>query len=1342
MKKKYIPILTFISILLINVSASFAKERPYFIRMGVEAGLAQNTVYCILQDRQGFMWFGTKDGLSRYDGCQFENYRNDKNDSCSIGNNCIRTLFQDADDRIWIGTDAGVSIYYPKKDCFESFDIKTKDGEKIEKEVNDIKQDKTGTYWFAVDWQGIFSYNPAKEELLYHKLNAIVNTWCICVDDENNVWIGTHGGGLNCFNREKQQFEKVDYSSNKEGRKKEDDIYRIFQGNYNDLLITTANSGAKRFNPTSKEVRSFLSLKDPNSLFIRDVVRKSNQELWFATGAGVCIYNTVEKKTTFLRNNVLDPYSLSDNAVYSVYKDKEGGVWVGTYFGGINYYPPQYSAFDKYYPISSLDKSNTLFGRRIREFQLAQDGCIWIGTEDGGLNLYNPNTDTFEHYLPNKKPGSISYNNVHGLLIDDDLLWVGTYSRGLDVMSLKTKKVIAHYEKTDAENSLCDNRIFSIYKDHSGRIWIGTLYGLCYYNPDGDDFIRVSSLGDIFVNDILQTKDGMIWVGSLGKGLYQFNPNNKKWTSFKNDPKDPTSLSHNKVISLFEDSGRILWITTEGGGLCKYNPEKKNFTSFTTAEGLPNNVVYKIVEDNLSNLWFTTNQGIVCMNTSDYSIKRYTRSDGLLSNQFNYKSGIRVSNGDIYFGGLKGFVKFNPALFVSNKHAPSVYIVDFELLNATVKPREEGSPLKYSIAFTREIELKHNQSTFSFSFVSLSYVAPEKNRYAYILDGFDEDWISPSKIQKASYSNVPPGEYTFKVKASNNDGVWSDEIRSIRIRILPPFYKTIWAYIFYAVIAISFIISVFVFYSNKIRKKNERRKEIFENEKSKEIYDAKIAFFTTITHEIRTPLSLIKGPLEYLIRTEMGDAERKEYLNVMERNTNRLLDLSNQLLDFRKTEQKGLRLNFTSIDIKQLVNDIYTCFNVNSIMKGVDFEVDMSIDAFCADVDKEALTKIISNLLDNATKYTKSEINLSIKKEMDFFQITISNDGNKLRVNQQEKIFEPFYQVTDGHSEQILKGVGLGLPLARSLAELHGGSLTYIDSEDQYNRFKLILPISQSISVEITPQKIETTLDISPKSSLDIDLKDKEKHAILVVEDDEELRIFLCKQLKLHYMVFSATNGKQALDILDNRKIDLIITDIVMPVMGGLQLCKEIKSNIDYSHIPIVMLTAKTNLQSEIDGLEAGTDAYVKKPFSIEHLFAQISNLLSNRRKLRETFVNSPFVKTKSIASSKADENFLKEVTQLIHENISDIQFNVVALANALNMSRSSLHRKIKGISELTPNEFILLVKLKKAAECIVEGCRINEVCFIVGFNSPSYFSKVFKKQFGLSPTEWYDNLK
>lgn len=1328
----FAPVLTFI----ICIMPAMANQNPYFIRLGAEDGLAQNTVYCILQDDRGFMWFGTKDGLSRYDGYQFRNYRNDKKDPKSIGNNCIRSLFQDIDGKIWIGTDVGAYIYHPDKDVFEYFNIKTKEGIKIEKEVNDIKQDRDGVYWFAVDWQGIFAYNPAKKELQFYELKAVVNAWCIHIDKDNRVWIGTHGGGLNCFNKELQRFEKAEYTSPNQIDTNNDDIYRIFQDNYNDLLITTANNGVKSLNLVTNTIKQFLPGQNYTSLFVRDVIRKSDNEIWFATGGGVCVLDVVKKEIWFLQHSHFDPYSLSDNAVYSIYKDREGGIWVGTYFGGVNYYPYQYTPFNKYYPIETRESRHTLIGRRIREFQLDRDGGIWIGTEDGGLSLFDSRTNTFENFLPDGKPGSISFNNIHGLLVDNDKLWIGTYNHGLDIMDLKTKKIIKHYEKSNKVNSLPDNSVFAIYKDHSGRVWIGTIYGLCYYNPENDDFTRVLSLGSIFINDILQTKDGMIWVASLGKGLYRYNPGNNEWTEFKNDPENPASISHNKIISLFEDSQTNLWVTTEGGGLCKYNPVSESFTSFTTSEGLPNNVVYKIVEDNHSNLWFTTNQGVVCMNINDYTIKLFTKSDGLLSNQFNYKSGIKDKNGYLYFGGLDGFVSFDPTSFISNKIPPPVYIVQFELFNTIVKPAESGSPLKNAIESTKKIELKHNQSTFSFSFAALSYVAPEKNQYAYMLEGFDDDWIYPGKLQKAGYSNIPPGKYVFKVKASNHNEIWSDKITSIEIHIRPPFYLTIWAYAIYFIIFILSLALLFIGYRNRIIKKNKRRQEIFENEKSREIYNAKIAFFTNITHEIRTPLSLIKGPLEYIIKEKISTSERDEYLKVIERNTNRLLDLSNQLLDFRKTEQENFRLNFTSTDIPLLIKDTYMRFDTTVLNRSIIFKMDLPSESFYADVDKEALTKILSNLFSNAIKYAKSEIKLSLIKEENYFQISISNNGTKIDESLYERIFEPFYQIENNSDEHIISGTGLGLPLARSLAELHNGTLSCIHQFDGFNCFRLILPVNQAISVQLKRNDI---LENPTNELLDIKSETDKltKHTMLIVEDDEDFRAFLYNQLKRYYKIYKANNGAEALKVLKDKQIDVIISDITMPLMDGFQLCKEVKSNLDYSHIPIILLTARTNLQSKIEGLDVGADAYVEKPFSMEHILAQLSNLLSNRNNLKEAFINSPLVKIRSIASTKADEDFLRDVTEVIHKNIADTQFNIDMLANALNMSRSSLHRKIKGISELTPNDFILLVKLKKAAAFIQEGARVNEVCFLVGFNSPSYFSKAFKKQFGVSPTEW-----
>ena len=1313
-----------------------AKNTPYFVRLGVENGLAKNTVYCILQDRQGFMWFGTKDGLSRYDGYQFRNYRYEKGNPNSIGNNCIRSLSQDLDGKIWVGTDMGAYIYDPNKDDFEHFGVQTKDGIKIEKEVNDIKQDQSGIYWFAVDWQGVFSYNPKNKELVFHNLNTIVNAWCIYIDKENRVWIGTHGGGASYYDVAKGRFKKASNLFRNSIDKNEDDVYRIFQDNYNDLIITTANAGVKRLNLTNNTLQQILPLSNLSSLFIRDAIRKSDTELWFATGNGICIYDSKDENVSFLTHSYFDLYSLSDNAIYSICKDREGGVWVGTYFGGVNYYPYQYTPFNKYYPIMDKEDDKTVRGRRIREFELATNGRIWIGTEDEGLNLFDPQKKSFEHFYPDGSPASISFNNVHGLLADGDKLWIGTYSHGLNIMDVNTKKVIKRYVTTKDTNSISDNSIFAIYKDHSQRIWIGTLYGLCYYNPASGDFTRVSSLGNIFVNDILQTKDGLIWVGTLGGGLYRFNPDSNEWKIFKNDSEDLTSLSHNKVISLFEDSKSTLWVTTEGGGVCKYNKDKANFTSYTTSNGLPNNVVYSIVEDNNSNLWMTTNLGIACMSMIDYTIKQYTKSDGLLSNQFNYKSGIKDASGNIYFGGLEGFISFNPAFFIANQHEPTVYITQFELFNSVVKLGDKDSPLKVAIEHTKRIDLSSHQSTFSFSFAALSYVAPEKNEYAYMLEGFDKDWIYTNKIPKASYSNIPSGKYTFKVKATNNNGIWNNTATSIDIYIHSPFYKTTIAYIVYLIIIAGGFTFFFISYKKKMAKKNKRMQEKLQQTTANEIHNAKIEFFTNITHEIRTPLSLIKGPLEYIIKEKVNPIERNEYLTVIEKNVNRLLDLSNQLLDFRKTEQAGSRLNFTVIDITELINDVYDRFSPSIIRQNLKFEMNLPSGTFFADVNKETLIKILSNLFNNALKYAKSDIRLKMEISPESFQITICNDGSIIKDYQREKIFEPFFQIDNRDHGKLISGTGLGLPLARSLAELHRGSLVYKIVDTDLNGFQLTLPIKQETAIKLKNNLyFEETNSIPINSGKDLNIFTK--YSILIVEDDEDLKTFLYNQLKSHYNTYKSTNGKEALEILDNHHVDAIVSDIAMPLMDGLQLCQEIKSNVDYSHIPVILLTAKTALMSRIEGLDAGADAYIEKPFSMEYLLAQIANLISNRNKLKEIFIHSPLVKVRSIALTKADEIFLKEATEIIHKYISDAQFNIDKLANHLNMSRSSLHRKIKAVLELTPNEFIQLVKLKNAAELIKEGGRVNEVCFIVGFSSPSYFSKVFKKQFGVSPSEW-----
>lgn len=645
------------------------------------------------------------------------------------------------------------------------------------------------------------------------------------------------------------------------------------------------------------------------------------------------------------------------------------------------------------------------------------------------------------------------------------------------------------------------------------------------------------------------------------------------------------------------------------------------------------------------------------------------------------------------------------------------------------------------MTYTREINLKYNQNSFAFRFAALCYAAPEENYLSYTLKGFDKEWYSTTKSSTASYTNLKPGDYTFCVKTANAKGEWSNDIKSIHIHIAPPFWKSPWAYLLYFILSAAGIGYIFYRFRKQITDKQRRQLEILEAEKEKEIYHAKIDFFTNIAHEIRTPLTLIKGPLENILHKENIDRNTiRENLDVMERNTLRLLDLTNQLLDFRKTETKGFRLNFMDCNISQLIRDTYIRFNPAAQQNGLKFQTDLPEQDFNAPVDKEALTKILSNLFNNAVKYATSSIHVSLippcgMKEPGYFSIMVSNDGHPIPHDMQEKIFQPFVQIKQTSGGQRTAGTGIGLPLARSLAELHKGKLYLKDREEIC--FCVELPVDQEKAIQL--QKDST---ISQTGNMQTVIRQHSTNiCILVVEDDPEMQNFICAQLETVYCVIRASNGKEALQVLSEKTISLIVSDVMMPEMDGFELCHTLKTDIEHSHIPIILLTAKVTMQSKIEGIELGADDYIEKPFSTEYLLARIANLLSNQDKLRHAFTSSPFVNAKTIALSKADENFLDKLIEVIQKNISEPDFNVDILAEKMNMSRSSLHRKIKGIAQITPNEFIQLERLKMAAQLIQSGeYRINEVCYIVGFNSSSYFAKCFQKQFGVLPKDFCKN--
>ena len=666
------------------------------------------------------------------------------------------------------------------------------------------------------------------------------------------------------------------------------------------------------------------------------------------------------------------------------------------------------------------------------------------------------------------------------------------------------------------------------------------------------------------------------------------------------------------------------------------------------------------------------------------------------------------------------------------------------LFGKEVYPGDPSSPLKKSINFLDELVLQPDQNSFSFRVAALDFQAPRMNQIMYKLDGFDDEWLPVGESPVVSYSNLWYGNYTFRVKASNSDGVWNENEVSLIVRILPPFYLTIWAYCVYVLLIIGCSLYAVWYFKQRSNYKHRRQMEKFEQEKEREIYHAKIDFFTNVAHEIRTPLTLIKGPLENIILKKKVDAETREDLNIMKQNTERLLNLTNQLLDFRKTESQGFRLNFAKCNITEVLKETHLRFTSLAKQKGLEFTLQLPETDFYAHVNQEAFTKIISNLLNNAVKYSEHYIHVSLEvtegDESNVFRIRTVNDGVIIPREMREEIFQPFVRFNEREDGKVTTGTGIGLALSRSLAELHQGTLA-MGEEENSNTFCLTLPIVQDMTITLTP---ETKAEPEPVSEVPVEVEQGEKKdnrpTVLVVEDNPDMRAFVVRQLSKEYAVLSAVNGAEALKMLDGNYVNLVVSDVVMPVMDGFELCKTIKSDLNYSHIPVILLTAKTNIQSKIEGMELGADAYIEKPFSVEYLQACASNLIQNREKLRRTFAQSPFVAANTMALTKADEDFIKRLNEVILANLNNPEFSMDDIADSLNMSRSNFYRKIKGVLDLSPNEYLRLERLKKAAQLLKEGeGRVTEICYMVGFNSPSYFAKCFQKQFGVLPKDFVD---
>lgn len=1308
-----------------SVAAKQNASNYYFSHITGEDGLSQSNIKSIVQDSYGFMWFGTKNGLNRYDGSSIRTI--DCDDYVSgKGNHNISALFEDDKKNLWVGTDKGVFVYDPISEVFLSLDVVSNDGLQITNWISEIQSDHAGNIWIISPTQGVFRYNNDK---MYHYYITDVedynskNPQCMCVRENGEVWVGTNHSGLYRYDQDTDSFTQ--YISDKNGNHlRDDNIYAICE--YGDCIAVAVHEGQlKKYNIVTNTL-CLVNAPEVHYSLLRDIACYDNQELWVATQVGLFVIDESKNKVTHITENPMHPYGLSDKAVCVIYKDREDGMWLGTFFGGINYCPRSILPFEKYVP---LNDGKSLSSKRIRELVEDHDGNIWIGTEDEGINKLSVQTGIIQPMGADFMAKNNCLNTL-AMLANGDELWCGSFKRGLCTMQLSSG-TMKYYSAEDL--NLDEASVYALYKDSKNRIWLGSARGVYMAEPGEYVFKKLDKLGYYWIVDILEDKEGTLWFASLGQGLCRYDIDLDEFTFYVNEGGNPNSLSSNTVSSIMQDSKGYIWLSTDRGGICRYDKVNDTFVSYSIKDGLPDDVAYEILEDDKGNMWFGTNRGLVKFNPVTLDIRVYTKSEGLLGNQFNYKSALKGSDGKFYFGGVDGLIAFDPSQKVEYEYAPPLYITSLRVYDKELNVHDENSPLDKNIIFTNRVVLPYDQSTISLDFVALSFSSPEGNRYMYKMDNLDKQWIKAGSNHNITYSKLPPGEYRFKVKVVNVDTDWKEVATYMDIIILPPWWQSPIAYFIYLLLFVFCLSYGFYWYKCRKDRQMAENQKLFEVEKEKELYIAKVDFFTEIAHEIRTPLTLINGPLDTILEMDIKEPKIIHNLQVIAQNTKRLLELTRQLLDFRKVGANKFVMDFIWVDIKQMLEATISRFEPTITKQHKSISLSSNVDDFKAAVDKEAVTKILSNLLNNALKYSTSSIRVDLTKSDETFSICIESDGNKIPADLSQRIFEPFYQINK--KDERSSGAGMGLPLARSLAELHQGEL-YLDTETEWNRFVLTLPLNQEkvIHLENYPVQDECVhLEASEAGNTEI-----KEYTILLVEDNVAVQAFITEKLQDDFMVVTAANGLEAMDILKRQSVDIVVSDMTMPEMDGMELCKSIKSDIELSHIPFVFLTAKNDLDSKINGLKAGAEAYVEKPFSYYYLRTQILTLLSNRRKERAAFSKHPFFPVHDIKMNKADEEFMNKLIDSIYANITDDNFSVERLAEILCMSRSSLLRKIKALSNLSAVDFIKLMRLKKAAELIQDGrYRIGEICYMVGINSPSYFSKLFQKQFGLTPKDF-----
>lgn len=1362
------------------------SQQVTFRHLSIDDGLSQNAVYSMLQDKQGFMWFGTKDGLNRYDGRNFVVYQHDPFDSTTISDAYVSRLLEDSRGVIWTGSLSGdINVFQRERGVFCEISMVNKLGEKvITNEITDIAEGPDGNIWIATKGDGLFNilvddrkncnynyrrflHDPADDLSL--SSNRIGNLF---FDENQTFWVGTEEG-LNQFHESSATFTRTVFETKHteapdgSGEHKITSMHISRTGDFwigapSGLIKFDRNSGKYEFYPNKYEVSEY----GWGSIHI--IVEDHTGDLWLGTVAGLMKFEPTTKQYTYYRHDPLNSQSLSYNIISSLLIDNTGILWAGTSGLGINILDFKANRFNTL--VRTPDPSSRIAGFSIRSILEDNSGDVWISADV----LYHWNRETgilksFE--TTSDKINEFGNTGAYSMIqASDGFLWFAT-PQGLYSYDPSTNEP-RHYKYTPGiESGLKYQEVNAVFEDRDNSIWIATHN---YFSKMTDKQtgkfqhfrykLSEHSIG-IPRPVIFQDKGGIFWLGTAD-GLVRFDPESETFKTFLNNPDQSNSLSNNHIKSIIEDPvlpKRYLWVGTSGG-LNKFDQRDGTFLHYTVKEGLPNEVVYGILPDEDGNLWISTNKGLSRFESETGKFRNFDVFDGLQSNEFNTGAYFKSKSGELFFGGIQGLNYFYPDQIKDNAHQPPMVLTGIKLGNRPISIRSDPELLHAAIPALEHITFSHTDDVITFEFSALDYSAPEKNQYAYMLEGLNEDWVLSGNLASATYTNLPFGEYTFRAKGSNNDGIYNDEALTLSVIVTPPWWHSWWAYIIYSLLFLNGLYLLRRYELNRFNLKNQLEFEKVNTESLRKLHQEKNKFIANISHEFRTPLTLTLGPLQDLKNGAYGKLSNSalDQIDLAIRNSRRLLRLVGQLMDLTRLENKKFELHMTSGNLSNYLKTLSEPFVPTAKRRGISFVVDLPPKPIYALFDDAHFDKIIANLLSNAFKFTHKNgtVTLQLTEVQGMAEISIRDTGDGISEKHQKQLFDRFYQV---QKSELQPGTGIGLSIAKELTLLHGGEIIVRSEIGKGSNFTVRISttgIKEKTNNVTVPITIDLTSDGNsnhvqniktlPKTFDNVsDSENTIRKTILVVDDHSDIRSYLRNHLSKTYNVLEATNGTESLSIIHKELPDLIISDVMMPDGDGFELLKQIRKNPEISFLPVILLTAKVEAEDKLSGLGIGANDYITKPFNIREILLRIENIFKYQKRLQHHFKVRPTVNGHAkihhdkVELKSTDEIYLETVKHLIQNHLANEDFSVEMLASKLNQSRSNLHRRLTKLTGESPSSMIRRIRIELGAQLLLQKTgTVSEVAYAAGFKSVAHFSRIFRDHFDQTPTEFMNSQK